>query len=276
MSDKHGTDPEAPPLRAAAAAFHAGELREAVAAAGAAVKAQPASLPARMLLAEMLLFAGNLERADIVLDAAGAADPSAALLVAEFRQLLRAEMARRQLYRDGRVPEFLGEPDAPAQALLAALVALRAGDKPGARAHSEMAEALRQPCSGTAGTVPFNDFRDASDIVCGVLEVLTTTGKYYWIPIARVAEMRFHKPVRPRDLAWRRVTLSVADGPDGDVYMPAIYASDDPDLEAGFRLGRVTDWTDDEGPVTGLGQRIFLCGDAAIPVMELDHVRFNR
>ena len=63
-----------------------------------------------------------------VLDAAAAVDPSAAMVIAEFRQLLRAEMARRQFWRDGRVPEFLGEPTEMQQALLAAIVALRAGD----------------------------------------------------------------------------------------------------------------------------------------------------
>ncbi|HYP63539.1 MAG TPA: tetratricopeptide repeat protein, partial [Acidocella sp.] len=108
--------------------FKAGRLEEALAAANAAVKAAPTDLGRRVLLAELLLASGNLERADVILDAAGQLDPSAATVVAEFRQLLRAETARRQLYRDGRVPEFLGEPEPSLQASLAALVALREGD----------------------------------------------------------------------------------------------------------------------------------------------------
>jgi type VI secretion system protein ImpE len=276
MSDRHDSASKATALREAGDAFRAGHLPEAIAAAGAAVKARPGDLPARILLAEMLLFAGNLERADVVLDAASAVDPSAALVVAEFRQLLRAEMARRQLYRDGRVPELLGEPDALIQGLLATMVALRAGDKPAARGHADAAEATRRRAAGLADDTAFDDFRDASDTLSGVLEVLTTTGKYFWISIAKVLEMTFHKPARPRDLAWRRVSLSVAGGPEGDVYMPAIYVSDDPDLEPSFRLGRMTDWSDDEGPVTGIGQRVFLMGETAMPVMELDHLVFGR
>jgi type VI secretion system protein ImpE len=81
--------------------FRQGKLTEAVAAATQAVKAAPADLGQRILLAEMLVFAGNLERADVILDAASQVDPTAAVIVAEFRQLLRAETARRQLYRDG-------------------------------------------------------------------------------------------------------------------------------------------------------------------------------
>ena len=75
-----------------------------------------------------MLLGSNLERADVILDAASTIDPSSALVVAEFRQLVRADMARRQLFRDGRVPEFLGEPTETQRLQLAALVALRAGD----------------------------------------------------------------------------------------------------------------------------------------------------
>src|SRR5271165_6486395 len=87
----------------AASLFHAGKLNEAVAAAQAALRRSPTDLGARVLLCELLAFAGNLERADVVLDAASTIDPSTAMVVAEFRQLIRADMARRQLFRDGRV-----------------------------------------------------------------------------------------------------------------------------------------------------------------------------
>src|SRR5580700_11077145 len=112
----------------AGALFHAGKLDPAIAAANAAVRRSPGDLGARILLAELLLFSGNIDRADVILDAAASADPPSAVVVAEFRQLLRAETARRQSSRDGRVPEFLGEPPAALRAALAAHVALRAGD----------------------------------------------------------------------------------------------------------------------------------------------------
>ena len=94
----------------AASLFHAGRLDDAIAAAQAALRKAPTDLNARVLLGELLAFTGNLERADVVMDAASAIDPSTAMVVAEFRQLIRADMARRQLFRDGRVPEFLNDP----------------------------------------------------------------------------------------------------------------------------------------------------------------------
>ncbi len=112
----------------AGALFRAGKLNPAIAAANAVLRRKPGDFGTRILLAELLVFAGNLERADTVIDTAAQLDPAAAIGVAEFRQLLRAAEARRQCRRDGRVPEFLGEPTADLRAALAALTARRAGD----------------------------------------------------------------------------------------------------------------------------------------------------
>jgi type VI secretion system protein ImpE len=261
----------------AADLFRAGRLAEAVTAATAAVKAAPTDLGRRVLLAELLLFSGNLERADVILDAAGQIDPSAMIVVSEFRQLLRAETARRQLYRDGRVPEFLGEPEPVERAALAAFVAWRAGDIAGAKAMAEEAESLRPAAPGTSGGVAFDDFRDADDMLPGFIETLTTTGKYYWIPVSRIESMEFHPPKRPRDLAWRRCSMSVSSGPDGDVYIPVTYFADTDSIDDAHRLGRATSWSDEAaGPVRGSGQRVFLVGEEAAGIMDLASIEFNR
>ncbi|WP_372620185.1 type VI secretion system accessory protein TagJ [Falsiroseomonas sp.] len=256
--------------------FHAGKLADAVAAAGAAVKRAPGDLGARILLAELLAFSGNAERADVILDAAADVEPAAAVAVAEFRQLLRAEGARRQLFRDGRVPEFLGEPNAAQRHALAALVALRAGDAAEAARLSAEAEAARPKVAGRHEGHAFDDMRDADDLLAASFEVLTTTGKYFWIPVERVASVEFHAPRRPRDLLWRRASMSVNQGPDGDVYIPAIYAPPEGMDDASLLLGRSTDWVGpEEGPVRGLGQRTFLLGEEAATIMELKTLTFG-
>lgn len=263
----------------AGALFRAGKLAAAVDAANAAVRRAPADLAARVLLAELLVFAGNLERADVILDAASQVEPEAAVVVAEFRQLLRADMARRQLRRDGRVPEFLGEPTATQRLQLAALVALREGDTAEAAKLAGQAETGRPHVSGFAGDAAFDDLRDADDLCAGSFEVLTSTGKYYWIATERVISVEFHPPLRPRDLFWRRATMSVRNGPDGDVYLPVVYGSDDAALSDVLKLGHATDWIEDGGAplgslVRGVGQRLFLVGEEATGIMDLTTLEF--
>jgi type VI secretion system protein ImpE len=259
--------------------FRAGKLDAAIAAANAEVRRKPGDLGGRVLLAELLVFAGNLDRADTILDAASRLDPTASVVVAEFRQLLRADLARRQFARDGRVPEFLDEPTASLRAALAAQVALRAGDAAEAIARAAEVEALRPRVPGrlkqAGAEIEFDDFRDADDLCAGFFEVLTTTGKYFRVPTERVESILFHRPQRPRDLVWRRATISVNRGPDGEVYIPAIYASTAPDLPDLYRLGHGTDWTGEEaGPVCGIGQRVFLAGDDTYPIMDIAELSF--
>jgi len=255
--------------------FRAGKLTEAVAAANVAVRKTPSDVAARVLLSELLLFSGNLERADVILDAARDIEPEAAIGIAEFRQLLRAETARRQLHRDGRVPEFLSEPTESLAAMLEALIALREGDQAEAARKTVVAETLRPRITGSAAGQAFDDFRDADDLCAGYFEVLTTTGKYYWIPTEAVESMQFHPPKRPRDLFWRRASVSVRAGPDGDVYLPAIYYTDSPTLTADLRLGRATDWRDEGGPVIGMGQRTFVAGEESLPILSATTLEFS-
>ena len=260
----------------AGALFRAGRLTPAIEAANAALRRNPADLSNRFLLAELLVFAGNLERADTILDAAAQIDSTVMVGIAEFRQLVRAALARRQHSREGRLPEFLSEPTPALRSILAARVALRAGDTQEAARRAAEAEELRLPVAGLAADAPFDDFRDADDLHAGFLEVLTTTGKYFWIPTERVAAIEFYPPRRARDLAWRRASVSVTGGPDGDVYLPAIYDTNKPDISDDFLLGRATDWIGpEEGPMLGIGQRVFVVGNDAIGIMDLTTLRFG-
>jgi len=259
--------------------FREGKLADALAAATAAVRKAPTDVGSRVLMAELLAFSGNIERADVILDASAELDPTAAMVVAEFRQLLRGELARRQLFSDGRVPEFLGEPTAAQRLSLAAIVALRNGDSPEAAKLASQAEEARVHPVGIVRGTPFADMRDADDLLAPCFEVITTTGKYFWIPPERVVALQFHAPKRPRDLFWRRASMQVVNGPDGEVYLPAIYppTSSATVMTDALRLGRATDWQEAGvgGPTVGLGAVTILTGEEALTWLEMDTVSFQ-
>ena len=260
--------------------FREGRLAEALGAANVAVRKAPTDVGARLLLAELLLFSGNVDRVDVVLDACADLDPKSAIVVAEFRQLLRGETARRQLFSEGRVPEFLGEPTAAQRLALSAVVALRAGDAAGAGKLVAEAEEARVHPSGSTADGPFDDMRDGDDVLGCCFEAITTTGKYFWLPPERVVDMQLHPLKRPRDLFWRRASVQIADGPDGDVYLPTIYPP--LDKSAGeptdaLRLGRATDWHQigEDGPTRGIGAVTLVVGEEPRTWLEMSSIQFK-
>ncbi len=261
-------------MSTAGESFMAGDIEGAVAAATAAVKAQPREPGPRWLLAEMLLFAGEFERADRALDAVIEDNPSPTVM--EFRQLLRAEVVRRQVLSEGRVPKFQGEDPTPAQKAAAqAVTLLRAGDHAGAAAAAAEVESLRPRVPGKAGDAAFDDLRDADDIFAGMVEVHTAGGEYMWVPVERLRALSFEAPKRPRDLYWRRCAIEMKDGQEGVVYMPTIYPWTAKDMPNPLRLGRGTEWQEDAGLVRGLGMREFLVGEEAKTLAELTDITFD-
>ena len=252
--------------------YRAGELDEAVTRCLELVKSHPADSSLRFQLAELACVAGDLERADRQLETVSNQDPQASVGAALLRQLVRAELARRDCFTQGRVPELIGEPTPALKSRLRALTLIRAGDVAEAASVIAEADAAAGPRSLTVNGNEVTQLRDLDDLLAPVLEVHTSTGKYFWIDWDQIVAMEVQPPQRPFDLLWRQATLSIESGPDGEVYLPAIYpepaATGAPD--ASLRLGRSTDWVELEaGLVRGRGQKMLLVGDQDLPFMEL-------
>ncbi len=252
--------------------FRAGKIDEAIDAMNAEVRAHPSDPDRRAFLADLLCTVGNFERADIQLDAIAKVVPGSVPTVALVRQLIRAEQWRQQCFREGRVPEFLSLPGEPLQASLRALVALREGDVGTAAELLSAVEEQRRPLAGICNGAPFDDIRDVDDLSSSFFEVLTSTGKYYWIPMEHVIRVELRPLERARDLIWRRAGMEVRGGPDGEVFLPAIYAP--APTERAACMGRVTEWSE-VSPVRGTGLRTFLVGDEPLTLPEIRELTFE-
>lgn len=256
--------------------YQAGQLSDAVDAAVAEVKKNPSDTSVRYFLAEMLCFAGDLERADKQLDTIFQQQPDAAMRISLFRNLIRAEIARQQLFSEGRLPEFLFDASPAIRSYLEATIALREDNQEEATQLLKQAEEQRTKLSGQCEDTPFSDFRDLDDVTAGFFEVLTSTGKYYWVPMEHVQRMEFQPPERPTDLLWRSAHMDVSEGPEGEVYLPTIYAGTTALGDEQLKLGRGTDWSgDEESVMRGVGQRTFLIGEEALPIMQLKSLEFG-
>jgi type VI secretion system protein ImpE len=256
--------------------FQAGKLTESIQAALDAVKKHPTDTDRRGHLIELLCFAGDMERADKQLETIGQQDPQAQMGVSMLRQLVRAENSRQQFYQEGRLPEFLGEPSEVLKLHLEASISVREGNPAAATTKLAEAEAKRVHVRGKCNGEAFDDLRDLDDLCASFFEVLTSTGKYYWVPMERVEFMEFRAPERPKDLLWRRCNMKVHDGPEGEVFIPSLYPGTHRSTDDQLRIGRGTQWIDESSaPVRGVGQRVYLVGNADIPIMQLKEIQMS-
>jgi type VI secretion system protein ImpE len=187
--------------------------------------------------------------------------------------LVRAAQARVQFFGEGRLPEFVVKPDEVIEIELRATIALRERDWGELAKLVAQREEGRRAVAGTADGEAFDDFRDLDDLAAAHIEVFTPTGKYFWIPVSAIESIELRKPESMRDLLWRRVLLSVADGPDGEVFLPTIYAASE--MNAAQRLGHVTDFESPAERVSlGKGLRTFLVGEGSKTIRELGRINF--
>jgi type VI secretion system protein ImpE len=257
--------------------YSAGNLADAVTASLQNVKGNPADVNARFFLAELLCFQGEWDRAEKQLDAVVKQSPDAGLLALLARQLIRGEILREQVFAEGRAPQLVGEPSPQIKLQLEICTALRNDSPAEVFRLVQEAEAIDVPLSGKCNGIDISLIRDLDDRIAGVLEVITTTGKYYWVPWQSIRSLEFSKPTRPLDLIWRKTAIDVENGPEGEVFIPTRYPlipiRNQQEWDDALRLGRATSWVGDEdSAVTGLGQRMLLVGNETLPILELENV----
>lgn len=243
-----------------------GDVKGAVDAALAAVKAQPANVDARRLLIDLLIVAGDFERADKQADILSKTSVELALGMGLLRGRLRAASARIAWFREEAVPAFPEGPTPRDEAAIQLAIARRTDD--GVAEALASTTALSETAGITANGAAVESFRDADDRIPHALEVLCTNGSYMWVDFDLIENVDFAEVKAVRDLVWRPTKLTLRDGSETDVVTCATYYADSP--SDGELLARVTDWVDGaDGVVTGRGQKAFLAGDEAIYAADL-------
>jgi type VI secretion system protein ImpE len=257
--------------------FRLGHLSDAVEYITQIVRKNQSDLLARSRLVEYLCVASKFDRADKQLDIIASQDSKTLVRVIELRQIVRASMARLEMIKKGRLPEFISEPPEHVKCRLKALVCMHEGNMNECAQWLKKAEDARPSISGHMGDDYFDDLRDLDDFFGGVFEILTTTGRYMWVPIEHVFEARFVASKRPIDSAWREVELSLRDGPSGVVYIPSLYPDENEIIgNDALSIGLETDWLENEfGMTRGRGLKTFLFGEKSFTLHELTEIRFE-
>ena len=287
--------------------FNASKLSESIDAALSAVKDQPGEFDVRWELAELLCMAGDLTRADRQLDVLETLDAEAGELlqtmceggmqmaariselsedtrdrlrrlqgVRAFRQLIRADRSRQELFAAGRPPEFLSQPGELIETLLKVTVELRNGGVAAAADLLLGIETSRSPLPGSCDGEPFTDIRDVDAVTQCCFELLTTNGSYCWLPYNTIKSIEFRSCETPRDVLWRSGRFELNNGDTGEGYFPMIYPGSDVATDEQLRVGKCADWIElDKGFCRGVGGRVLELGEVFKPLINISKIEFE-
>jgi type VI secretion system protein ImpE len=253
----------------------AGHLSAAIEQLSQELRAHPTDSRRRTFLFELLSFAGEYERAARQLDVIGHQSATAEVGVQVYRNILTAEQSRGRLFADGLRPDFLFDPPAYTHLHLEAVNRLRENRPIEAKALLDQSERDRPQLEGRIEGQPFTDFRDADELLGPFLEVIVHAN-YIWLPFEHIGILTLSPPKRLRDLLWLPARIESPLGAVGEVFLPVLYAGSSTHADDRVRLGRMTDWKPvEDGPVLGVGQRLFLVDDDERALLEVKEVAFE-
>jgi type VI secretion system protein ImpE len=224
------------------ALYREGKLREAIKALGVELRSNPLDARRRTFLFELLLFAGEYDRAEKQLDILAGANAEAAAGTLLYRSALHAERIRQGMFANHETPPVKQE-------------AVRAGSWNGR---------------------PFREIADADPRIGANLEVFLA-GSYTWIPIHYLRRLEIEPPANLRDLMWARGRVETSSDfrlqELGEVLLPVLCPLSCRHAEETLQLGRESAWEPDEkcGEVP-CGAKMMLIDGVEVPLLEMRSV----
>ena len=233
------------------------------------IRAKPADPKLRVFLFQLLAVTGQWERALNQLDVAASLDAAALAMAQTYREALRCEVLRAQVFEGRKVPMVFGEPEPWLAYLIEALLV-------NGRGQPDEAATLRtkafDEAPATAGTLDGRAFAwiaDADMRLGPVLEAVIN-GRYYWVPFARLTRIAIEQPADLRDVVWTPAHLQLENGGEAYALIPTRYAGTEKLDDASLVLARRTVWQEPAPEFfCGLGQRVLATDEGEIPLMDL-------
>ena len=254
--------------------LRAGRLDECLVQVQDQIRKNPAKAEHRIFLFQLQAILGQWEKAFSQLNVLADLDPGAVEMVQTYREALKCEILRSEVFTGQRTPLLFGEPEPWMAAVLHAL-------QLGAKNQEREAEAMRakalEDAPTTAGSIdgrPFAWVADADSRFGPMFEVIIN-GKYFWMPIRRLRSVRLEKPVDLRDLVWLPAYLTLESGSELPSLIPTRYPGSERSPDGQLRLARKTEWTQQgEATFLGSGQRILATDIDEFPLLDVREITF--
>ena len=249
-----------------------GQLDAALEALQDEVRRAPSDPKLRVFLFQLLAVLGQWERALKQLQVAASFDAEALAMAQAYRELIRCEVLRAEVFQGRRTPSVIGDPEPWLASLVQALRLTAEG-------HHAEAESLRQEAFSLApastGRIEGADFEWLADADSRLGPVLETVirGRYHWVPMCRLRGLEVERPRDLRDLVWLPAKLRFQTGDETACFIPARYPGSERSTDDAVRLARKTVWLELGGATAcGLGQRMLVTDHSELGLFELPRI----
>jgi type VI secretion system protein ImpE len=224
------------------ALYREGKLREAIKALGDELRSNPLDAKRRTFLFELLVFAGEYDRAEKQLDLLAGANAGAAAGTLLYRSALHAERTRQSMFLNRETPLITDEP----------------------------------VYGGVWNGKPFSEFGDPDPRIGPNLEVFIA-GSYTWIPIHYLRKLEIDAPVNLRDLMWAQARVETSSEfrlqELGEVLLPALCPLTSRHADESVNLGRESAWEpDDNDGEVPYGAKMMLIDGVEVPLLQIRSV----
>lgn len=237
-----------------------------------AIRAKPGDAKLRVFLFQLLAVLGQWERALTQLNVATELDASTLAMAQMYRETLRCELLRADVFAGKRSPMVFGQPEPWLALLIESMLVVGTGDSGRAQSLREAAFDQAPASTGSIDGQPFAWIADADTRLGPVCEAIIN-GKYYWVPFERLLNVRIEAPADLRDAIWMPVQFEFTNGGASVGVIPTRYAGSEASDDGLVRLARKTLWNDaGNGAFHGVGQRILATDAGEYPLMDIREI----
>ncbi len=252
-----------------------GKLEDALQQLQEQVRSDPSNVKHRLFLFQLLAVMGQWERALTQLNVAGELDAANLAMVQAYREVLRCEAYRSEVFAGKRIPLVLGQPE---QWLALQMEAMRLGAEGNVAQSGKLRAQAFEQAPTTAGMIdgaPFAWIADADMRLGPILEAIVN-GRYYWIPFTNIHKIKIDEPTDLRDVVWMPAHFIWANGGETVGMIPTRYPESETNDDGALRMARKTEWLEiTTDSYIGVGQRILTTDAGDYSLMDVRLITLN-
>jgi type VI secretion system protein ImpE len=256
-------------LQTAERSLHEGDPMLALQQLQEQVRANPSDAKLRIFLFQLLAVLGQWERALTQLEVASGLDVSALAMTQMYREAIRCEALRAQVFAGRKSPMIFGQPEPWLALLIESLLVAGRGQPVESEQLRAQAFMEAETVGGTLDGKRFEWIADADSRLGPALEAIIN-GKYYWVPFTNLSEIVIESPEDLRDVVWMPVHFMFANGGESVGLIPTRYPGSETGGDSLLALSRKTIWNEvAPGAYHGLGQRVITTDAGEVPLMDV-------